>query len=88
MTVLADRMAKRIKRDLNIDVVARIDRKYPGHWQRMGGAVVWTMDEVVNNVFVVASQYPVTELLRAKKWEYLREGSMLLLFPDYSKELK
>lgn len=62
------KLEKRLKEDLNIEVdISTFRRMYPGHWQRSEGAVSWIIkvkDERLGQM--VASQWPVKELIKAK----------------------
>lgn len=68
MSKLAERMAKKIKRDLDIDVVPEIIRNYGAYPFRSDGINLWHMKEVDSNGigYGIGSNYRVRDCLNPK----------------------
>lgn len=79
MTKLADKLAKRIKEEFDIDVEPVIKRTYAGHWQRSMGTWSWSMRGA--GVGCVASHYPATELVKSEIWSYSVDGLDIVIYP-------
>lgn len=64
--------------DVNLDA-SWIDRHRPGHWQRSAGAWSWSLGLVRNDGGIVydsfGSQWPATECVRAKNWQFYTTGT-------------
>jgi hypothetical protein len=79
MSLLADKLARRIKKEFGLEVEPVIQRTYAGHWQRSMGTWSWSMRG--SRVGCVASHYPATELVRAKKWDHSIDGLDIVIYP-------
>jgi hypothetical protein len=67
-TVLAAKLAERIRKEAGIRVHTLIHRTRAGHWQRSFGAWSWWM-ECRDTPYTVGSKWSATECLHAAKWE-------------------
>ena len=65
MSILAKELAKRIKKEFNIEVLPEIHRTRAGYWQRSEGAFSWFM--VTKDSKDIGSQNKALDVLRAKK---------------------
>jgi len=65
-TSFSKRVAKRIKKEFNIEVKPVIYRTYAGRWQRSRGAWSWWM-ELKDSPIMVGSAFPARDILKAKK---------------------
>lgn len=65
-TILAKKLAERIKKEFNIELNPLIHRTYAGYWQRKRGAWLWFMCET-NSTRTVGSPHPATEVSKAKR---------------------
>jgi hypothetical protein len=79
---IAERMQKRLKEELGLNVGDKLTRTRAGYWQKSSGAWAWYMAIVDDNGKVliadgIGSQVPATELLKAKKWELYSNGGGL-----------
>lgn len=69
----SERLLDRLRDELDLDIpaTAYIRRTYAGAGQRWGGAWSWILDDERPSPYALrlGSQWPVTELLRARKLE-------------------
>jgi hypothetical protein len=61
-----ERLAKRIKKDLGIDLI-NFRRTYAGHHQKSAGNWIWGAYNAENAADDIGSCYSATELLKSKK---------------------
>lgn len=61
---LAERLSKKIKRDIGIECVpCTFRRTYAGYWQKRAGAFVWEMN-VKGFSYEIGSTQPASELVK------------------------
>ena len=70
---IGERLIKRLRDELSLELPTdcRIQRMYPGHWQRSAGAFSWIIESTSPKSLAIAgrfvgSQERVRDLLRAK----------------------
>lgn len=76
MATIFERLAIKIKNDLDIDAV-NFRRTYVGYWQRAQGSWVWVCNEKDNSVKDIGSVYSATELLKFDKLCICKDGTIL-----------
>lgn len=69
MSKLAERIARRLKAEFGIEVEPVINRNYLNWQERTEGCSSWFMFFKDSDILTIGSQFPATELVKAKKWE-------------------
>ena len=77
------RLRKRIKEELGIELEEEFTRLYPGYWQRSRGAWSWEAKRPAGARLPVGSQWSMTELLKADKLTAYQDGGVdTAIIPD------
>ncbi len=79
-----ERLRRRIKYELGIELEDEFVRTYAGYWQKSRGAWIWE-SKICGTPVSVGSIWPMTELVKAKiLTTYSRPGPDIEIIPENS----